>query len=272
MKVADNYIGDHLLSSIRSGQVFHAYILEGEKGLRKRQLAEEMAKILLNTNHLENCSDYFVLEKSSMNVDAIRQITADCHIEPFKEWKVYLIEQASQMSVMMQNAFLKTLEEPPSYVVFILLCDNGTSLLETVRSRCLHYYISEDAILKEPIDEELQKKINDFYQVLSLKDELRLMKQMDVLKTSKESIAQILEQIIWEAGSLMVEKESGSTLSKKSSILEENIRQNAKSALTLFELLKIIDIIEETRRKIVSRCTLNLSLEVMLFDILEVLR
>ena len=75
-------------------------------------------------------------DKASLGVDKIRDLRQDVHIFPNDlEHKVYIIEQADTMTVQAQNAFLLTLEEPPAYAVFILLCRNSGALLETVRSR-----------------------------------------------------------------------------------------------------------------------------------------
>ncbi len=74
--------------------------------------------------------------KASIGVDAIRFLRQDVLIPPNDlDTKIYIIEDAHTMTVQAQNALLLTLEEPPSYVLFLLLCDGADALLETIRSR-----------------------------------------------------------------------------------------------------------------------------------------
>lgn len=74
--------------------------------------------------------------KASIGVDAVRFLRQDVLIPPNDlDVKIYVIEDAERMTVQAQNALLLTLEEPPAYVLFLLLCDGAESLLETIRSR-----------------------------------------------------------------------------------------------------------------------------------------
>ena len=74
--------------------------------------------------------------KASIGVDAVRFLRQDVLIPPNDlDTKIYVIEDAHTMTVQAQNALLLTLEEPPPYVLFLLLCDDADALLETIRSR-----------------------------------------------------------------------------------------------------------------------------------------
>jgi DNA polymerase-3 subunit delta' len=74
--------------------------------------------------------------KATIGVDAVRFLRQDVLIPPNDlDTKIYIIEDADAMTVQAQNALLLTLEEPPPYVLFLLLCDGADSLLETIRSR-----------------------------------------------------------------------------------------------------------------------------------------
>lgn len=74
--------------------------------------------------------------KASIGVDAVRFLRRDVLIPPNDlDTKIYIIEDADCMTVQAQNALLLTLEEPPPYVLFLLLCDGADALLETIRSR-----------------------------------------------------------------------------------------------------------------------------------------
>ncbi len=75
-------------------------------------------------------------DKATLGVDAIRFLRTDVLIPPTDlDTKIYIIEDADLMTEQAQNALLLTLEEPPSYVLFLLLCNGADALLETIRSR-----------------------------------------------------------------------------------------------------------------------------------------
>ena len=87
----------------------------------------------------EKCPDIRVIGregKASIGVEAVRFLKQDVLIPPNDlDTKIYIIEDAETMMVQAQNALLLTLEEPPSYVLFLLLCNGADHLLETIRSR-----------------------------------------------------------------------------------------------------------------------------------------
>ena len=136
----------------------HAIIIEGPEGTGKRTLAKMISAALACTQKdseqlplpclecvdcrkvIENKSpDVITLsreDKSTLGVDIIRFIKEDIHIIPNDlDFKIYIIEEADKMTEHAQNALLLSLEEPPSFVKFILLCENANKLLETIRSR-----------------------------------------------------------------------------------------------------------------------------------------
>ncbi|MBE6693304.1 MAG: hypothetical protein E7589_00870 [Ruminococcaceae bacterium] len=85
------------------------------------------------------CPDLHVIGrdgKATIGVEAIRKLRSSVHLAPIDmETKIYVIEDAEAMTVQAQNALLLTLEEPPPYVLFLLLCNNSEALLETIKSR-----------------------------------------------------------------------------------------------------------------------------------------
>ena len=77
-------------------------------------------------------------DKREIYVDSIRSVCTDAYVLPNEAaHKVYIVKHADTMNSYAQNAFLKTLEEPPSYAAFLLLSENPGLLLQTVRSRCI---------------------------------------------------------------------------------------------------------------------------------------
>lgn len=139
---------------IDCGRFPHALVIEGEHGLGKRTLAKILAAALVcreNEKPCMNCSqcrkanehihpDIFEHSASgganSFHVDIVREVIKDAFMQPNEaEHKVYILGNADCMSISAQNALLKVLEEPPSYVVFILTAKSKSMLLETVLSR-----------------------------------------------------------------------------------------------------------------------------------------
>ncbi len=150
---------ERLATDILGHGLSHAYIIEGAKGSGKHTLAYQVAAALscekkddgdlpLPCGLCPSCKKIlsgnspdliFVKKdpsKAQMGVDIIRSLREDVRLLPNDtDCKVYAIEDAHTMNSQAQNAFLLTLESPPPYVVFLLLCEDSGALLETVRSR-----------------------------------------------------------------------------------------------------------------------------------------
>ncbi len=176
MKDLDNILGNEdlrsrLASDIRHGTLSHAYIIEGENGSGKHTLATEIAAALscekkdsgepIPCGKCSACrkilghkaTDVITVSredgKSFIGVDVIRGMREDVRLVPNDfDTKVYIIEDAHLMNIQAQNAFLLTLEEPPKFVVFLLLCTSSKPLLETIRSRA-------PILRMRPLDENL---------------------------------------------------------------------------------------------------------------------
>ena len=149
---------ERIRKDISAGYLSHAYLFSGEKGMGKKSLSEILClslfckeksggepcrtcpdcKKVLSGNHPDILR--VVHEKPDLyRVDEIREQVCDTvEIRPYEgARKVYIIEEAQKMAPQAQNALLKTLEEPPAFVTILLLCDDETKLLETVKSRCV---------------------------------------------------------------------------------------------------------------------------------------
>ena len=156
----DNIVGNEALKSrisrdVSEGTVSHAYIIEGPAGIGRHTLAKNIAAALscISDGQIpcgrckccqkifsDNSPDVktvgFIDDKVTIGVDQIREIKEDMATFPGElKVKVYIIENAECLTVQAQNSFLLSLEEPPEYVRFFLICESANSLLETVRSR-----------------------------------------------------------------------------------------------------------------------------------------
>ena len=153
-------IRHHLRESIIKRSISHAYILAGDKGIGKSKIAREFAMELICEKHTgcgecpacrqflaDAYPDFFYMDaegKECIGIDRIREnIVNDVSIRPYHgKVKIYIIDEADKMTVGAQNALLKTIEEPPEYVVILLLVRNMSLLLETIRSRCIKLLLS----------------------------------------------------------------------------------------------------------------------------------
>ena len=154
--IGQQQIKEHLQNALSTGKVSHAYIINGEKSSGKEFIAKVFAMTLqCEKGAAEPCQEchschqalsgnhpdiiFVTHEKpNSVSVDDIRtQINGDVSIKPYsRPYKVYIVNEAEKMTVQAQNAILKTLEEPPEYVVILLLTTNVNSMLPTILSRC----------------------------------------------------------------------------------------------------------------------------------------
>lgn len=156
--IGQDKLKEHLKTAVFSDKISHAYIISGERCMGKEFITRIFAMAVQCENPLDDepcqaCSSciqalsdnhpdiiYLTHEKPGIiSVDDIRrQVNSDVDIKPYKsEKKIYVISEAEKMTPQAQNALLKTLEEPPSYAVIILLTANIDALLSTIISRAV---------------------------------------------------------------------------------------------------------------------------------------
>jgi DNA polymerase-3 subunit gamma/tau len=128
---------DHIVkvleSSIDLENIFHAYIFSGSRGTGKTSIARIFAKeIGTSANDITEID-----AASNTGVDDIRALNESVSTLPFEsKYKVYILDEAHMLSKSAWNALLKTLEEPPKHVVFILATTEVNKIPETIVSRC----------------------------------------------------------------------------------------------------------------------------------------
>ena len=147
-----------LRTAVQQGRLAHAYLFCGPRGVGKTTAARVLAKTINcqsltaegeACNECESCRAFnegrsfniFELDAASNNsVEDIRQLTEQVTMPPaLGKYKVYIIDEVHMLSVTAFNAFLKTLEEPPSYAIFILATTEKHKILPTILSRCQIY-------------------------------------------------------------------------------------------------------------------------------------
>ena len=155
--LGNEMVKDHFKKAIANHKISHAYILTGEAGMGRKSIANAFAMTLLcEKGGSEPCMTchsckqvmsgnhpdliYVKHEKpGSIGVDDVReQINDTIMIRPYSSYyKIYIVDEAEKMTVQAQNALLKTIEEPPSYAVIILITTNQEAFLPTILSRCV---------------------------------------------------------------------------------------------------------------------------------------
>lgn len=132
-----------LQNAIKGGQLAHAYLFCGPRGVGKTTCARILAREVngFDADELGDVStslNIFELDAASNNsVDDIRNLVDQVRIPPqYGKYKVYIIDEVHMLSASAFNAFLKTLEEPPPYAIFILATTEKHKILPTILSRC----------------------------------------------------------------------------------------------------------------------------------------
>ena len=139
--VGQNTITQTLINSLKANQLAQAFLFCGPRGVGKTSCARILARKINSVDHnsLGNFDfNIFELDAASNNsVEDIRKITEQVRIPPqVGSHKIYIIDEAHMLSKAAFNAFLKTLEEPPKHVIFILATTEKNKIIPTVLSRC----------------------------------------------------------------------------------------------------------------------------------------
>lgn len=181
--VGQKHIITSLTNQIKNNQVGHAYLFTGTRGTGKTSIAKIFAKAINcphshNGNPCNKCEicesitsgsnvDILEIDAASNNrVDEIRELREKVKYPPVTcKYKVYIIDEVHMLTDSAFNALLKTLEEPPAYVVFILATTEVQKLPATILSRCLRFDF------KLLTDEELEKHLKYVFEDSGIKYE-----------------------------------------------------------------------------------------------------
>ena len=312
-----------LQHAIRLGKVSHAYIFGGEHRSGKKMLASLFAMTLqckehgigscmkcisckkaLNKNH----PDIINITHEKLNfigIDDIReQLINGVGIKPYESpYKIYIVNSADKLTFQAQNALLKTLEEPPVYVIIMLLVDNPDALLLTITSRCVIFSLKpvKDHLVKDYLmnkmhipdfqaegqvsfangnvgkaqqianSAEFIKLTKNALRILKHSRELEIYEFMDaiqIISTEKQKIYDYLELfIMWFRYVLVFKatKEVDNLLFKK----EVNYIKARASVSSYEGLEKIIDAIHMADSRLRSNVNFDLVMELLFLKIRE---
>ncbi|OGL31190.1 DNA polymerase III, subunit gamma and tau [Candidatus Saccharibacteria bacterium RIFCSPHIGHO2_12_FULL_41_12] len=168
----DDVIGqDHIITTvknmIKSGNIPHAFLLTGPRGVGKTSVARLIACSVNKIDYKDLDSQVDIIEidgASNRKIDEIREIREQVNIVPTSlKYKVYIVDEVHMLTREAFNALLKTLEEPPEHVIFILATTEFHKLPPTIISRCIRFHfkpISKEDITKHLTTIAQKEKIN----------------------------------------------------------------------------------------------------------------
>lgn len=295
--LGNNKIKQDLQEIIDNNTISHSYMFVGIDGIGKKLIAKEFArKILCLNKQNQNCAtcdscikfnsgnnpDFLEIfpDGNSIKIAQMREMQEKVYQKPIvSDKKVFIIDQVEKMTEEAQNSLLKTLEEPPEYMVIILITSNENKLLNTVKSRCIR--INFTGLSKQDITkyagahqiniasqnllemcggsigklEKINENIDDYNSLElatnklidgKLKNVVEEMNCFNILYESKEIIQDLLDYM-----TVLIYLH----ISK-----EKDYRQ---------KLLNTIKLIEETKQRLNSNTNYDMSIDNLLFKIWE---
>ena len=267
--IGNTKIKETLANALEKNLITHSYMFVGTEGIGKKMFAIEFAKNILHSN---NSPDYTILEPegTSVKIEQIRNIQEKIGEKPtLSDKKVYIIDNADLMTKEAQNALLKTLEEPPEYIVIILIGKNENEFLPTIKSRCniinfksisdeeMKNYLQVDNISKSMLQlyqgsilkaNILKNKCEEYKNIEKIVENLQnldfvdIIEGLDILYKSKEDVKDILEYI--------------------NVLFSQRMVQDARFA-------NCIEYVEETKKRLKMNANYDMSIDLLVFKIWE---
>lgn len=253
----NNKVLDMVTELIKNKRLPHAILLHSGSPADRDELALYIASSFICTDTLpcgicKNCMklkngshpDVIIFDpeekkEKTFKVDIVREIRADSHILPNEAvCKVYILKNVDKMNVSAQNAFLKTLEEPPAHTRFILLCESRAALLETIMSRVTPFNLGAgDYTLTNEYALKADELANELACALAEVTELHFMQLTSAFEKDKDLFPLTLTslQLIFRDA---VAVSTGSKLTLSS---HEDTAKLLASKLSLKTLINLVD-------------------------------
>ena len=207
--IGNEEIKNTLGSAIKNNRFSHSYIIEGEYGTGKHTVARLAAAAIMcqGSGDLpckkcdfcrkilnDNCADVRFFD--AFKVDDVRKIKETLYESSTEcPYKIYILNDAHKMNIKAQNALLISLEEPPKNVVFFLLCQDASYLLETIRSRA-------QLLRTKPLDNEVILKHVRDNSLSSLSDG----KLREIIASSRGSLGYVIDMLDEKKAASLLER------------------------------------------------------------------
>ena len=281
-----------LSNNINTKNILHSYLFIGEDGIGKKMLAKEFAKAILCTsennrpcNICKSCVEFntnnnanFNLineEGSAIKIEQIRNMQVKIAEKPINSnYKVYLINDAELMTQEAQNCLLKTLEEPPEYIVIILITSNENKVLNTIKSRCMKLYfnnLDKNSVKKVLTEKFEMEDINDSFldaaggsikKALLIKEKSseyeQITKLFDII--DKENLVNFIN-----SASIIYENKDDiyNILDYINILLDIKIRSNSNNS---FKFSNCIFTVEEVKKRLRANSNYDMSIDYLLMN------
>ncbi len=209
--VGQDHITDILTRALKSGRVAHAYLFTGPRGVGKTSIARILAHEINQLPYTEDSNHLDIIEidaASNNGVEDVRDLREKVQLAPVSaDKKVYIIDEVHMLSKQAFNALLKTLEEPPAHIVFILATTDVEKLPATIVSRTQRYgfrAINVDDAVKHLKHIAAEENITITDEALALiaergdgsfRDSISLLDQLSSLADEKEGITAELVEV-----------------------------------------------------------------------------
>ncbi|MCM8901858.1 DNA polymerase III subunit delta' [Caldicoprobacter algeriensis] len=317
--IGQSFVVKRLKQIIESQRIGHAYLFVGSKGIGKKTIANIFARgIMCKSQGHRPCDlcrscrqfnsgnhpDVYRVQKgdkSSIGVEQIRNVLEDIHLKPYESSrKVYIIEDAHAMTVQAQNAFLKTLEEPPFFATIILLAEKSSELLPTILSRCQVFRMQrltreevctiiishfdmprERAMLFAGLSggipgkglqlagsqefNQMRSDVFKFLEEIFDYNDIDKMTQWELFNQYKDRIDEILDMLVIWFRDILSYKETGDS-ALVINIDKLPVIEKQASLFTIRRIRSIIESIERTRRMLKGNANYQLTIENLLLN------
>lgn len=283
-------VKNELKNIVQNGDVLHSYMFIGPDGIGKKEIAKEFAKMILCQTKKENCSckscisfdngnnpDFKMIQEDGnyIKIGQIRELIEKIYEKPIEsDKKVYIIDNSDKMNPEAQNALLKTLEEPPEYIVLILITSNADNILNTVKSRCIK------VTFEKLSNEEIKDILNERGFNTNLDDNMyelfngSIARALNILE-KKDDFSQLEDFVNKIEGISRLEY----ITKNKALFTKENITEYLEYAIILFfnigkktgnvRYLNCTKIIQDTLNRLKSNANFDMSVDNMLLKIWE---
>lgn len=292
--IGNSDIKNILTKTLKNNTILHSYMFIGEQGIGKKLIAKEFAKMILCENFDENeCNkckscvefnsgnnpDYVFIEPEGKNIkiEQIREMQNKVIEKPINSSKkVYIIDDADSMTKEAQNCLLKTLEEPPEYIVIILIVSNENKVLTTIKSRCMKInfkklndedikkYLMEDCNVQNVNNNILKMCDGSIGKCIAIKDK---MDDYNELEKIFNNVNVSITQLVNSSDLLYKNKDNiNEYLNYINVILYKRANDEKNNNIKYINSIKIV---EETKQRLLNNSNYDMCIDYLLFNIWE---